>query len=119
MSLRWQDPRVVQIIPKHLDKLVLSTREADDKIWMPKIVVTNRDIEMYEIISSSVTIFRSGEVSRVERALVRILYKFALDDYPFDTQNLKLIIASTKYMMDDVVLQPSLNRKVNGVDETI
>lgn len=119
-SLRWKDARVAALIPEGQDKLVMSTQQSLKKVWSPQVVVTNRDIEMYEPISSSVTIFSSGEVLRVERAMVRVLHKFeALDGYPFDTQDLKVIIASSKYMTDEVVLVPSLNKKVSGVEEDV
>lgn len=117
MSLEWQDPRVVRLIPSDLEKLSMSLDQALTRVWMPGFVVTNKDIEKYEVISSSVSIFSSGRVLRVERAQVRCLWKFELGDYPFDTQNLKVKIASSKYMLDEVVLVPDNN--ASGVDETI
>jgi len=117
MSLEWQDPRVVRLIPNDLQKLSMSLDQALTRVWMPGFVVTNKDIEKYEVISSSVTVFSTGRVLRVERAQVRCLWKFDLGDYPFDTQNLKVKIASSKYMLDEVVLVPDNN--VSGVDEQV
>jgi len=119
MSIRWEDPRVVALIPVGLDKVSMGWEQAVKLVWMPGIVVTNRDIEKYEIISASVTIFRSGEVHRVERANSRIMKKFMLEDYPFDTQDLDVNIASSKYMLDEVVLVPDKTEFASGVEENI
>jgi len=117
ISLEWQDPRVVRLIPNDLQKLSMSLDQALTRVWMPGVVVTNKDIEKYEVVSSSVTVFSTGHVLRVERAQVRCLWKFDLEEYPFDTQNLRVKIASSKYMLDEVVLLPDNN--VSGVDETV
>lgn len=117
MTLKWKDPRVVSLVPKGLDKLSMSREQAEKAIWMPGIVVSNRDIEKYEIISSSVTIFRSGDVQRVERANTRVMKKFALKQYPFDSQNLTINICSSKYMLDEVVLKE--DEGSSGVYENI
>jgi len=117
MSLKWKDPRVIALIPEGLPKLSMSHGQAEKILWMPGIVVSNRDIEKYEIISSSVTIYPSGEVHRVERANTRVMMKFLLEDYPFDSQRLALNIASSKYMLNEVRLVPDDQKA--GVEENI
>jgi hypothetical protein len=117
LSLRWKDPRVVKLIPEGQDKLTIAWSQALARVWMPGIVVANRDIEKYEVISASVTLFRSGEVLRVERAHARCMKKFMLEEYPFDKQDLYVDIVSSKYMSDEVVLVP--NKSASGVDEHI
>jgi len=117
MSLRWNDTRVIGLIPAGHEKMSMAWSQALDLVWMPGIVVTNRDIEMYEIVSASVTIFRTGEVLRVERAQAKCLNKFELSAYPFDTQHLKIKISSSKYMANEVALVPDKN--VSAVKENI
>lgn len=117
ISLRWRDPRVSRLVPAGLDMISMSTREANNKIWMPEIVVSNRDIDEYDVISSSVSIFRSGEVLRVERNQVRVCDLFKLSEYPFDTQHLEIKIASSKYMLNEVVLVPSPVKNSSGIAE--
>jgi len=119
MTIRWTDPRVVALLPEGVDKFSMAWKDAEKKMWMPGIVVSNRDIEQYEIVSASVTIYRSGEVRRVERANARVMKKFELQDYPFDTQDLAVNVASSKYMLDEVVLSPDPDTKSSGVDEDI
>jgi len=117
MTLRWHDSRVIDLIPEGLDKLSMGQEQAEENLWMPGINVTNRAIEKYEIISASVTIYRSGEVRRVERAISQVMKKFELQGYPFDTQSLDVIVASSKYMTDEVVLEDS--KEDSGVYENI
>jgi hypothetical protein len=117
LSIRWHDPRVADLIPRGLDKMSMAWSQALELVWMPGLVVANRDIEMYEIISASVIIHRSGEVLRVERALARCMKKFALEEYPFDLQDLEIKVTSSKYMLNEVVLQSNVNK--SGVEETI
>lgn len=117
LSSRWKDERVVSLIPRGLEKISMAWSEALKLVWMPGLVIANRDIEMYEIISSSVTIFRSGEVVRVERALARCMHKYLLEEYPFDYQDLHVEVTSSKYMLNEVVLKPNMN--ATQVEETI
>jgi len=84
---------------------------------MPGVTVTNRDIREYEIISASVTLFKSGEVRRVERANTRVMKKFELMNYPFDYQNLTIDIASSKYMSAEVAMVP--DKESSEVEEHI
>lgn len=107
MTLKWKDPRVVALIPKGMDDLTLSKRESEMKIWLPMMAVTNRDIKKYDLISTAVMINRKGEVFKVERSQAIIKNKYILNDYPYDTQKLIVKIASTKYMIDEVMLVPA------------
>jgi len=122
MTIKWNDPRVISLLPKGLDKMSMSTNQAKKLVWMPGVVVSNRDIEKYEIIAASVTIYKTGEVRRVERANARVMKKYMLSDYPFDSQKLSVIIASSKYMADEVILVPEKladNQNASGVEENI
>jgi len=117
LSVRWNDTRVIELIPPGLDQLCMAWAQALKRVWMPGLVVTNRDIEKYEIISSSVTIYRTGEVRRIERAQARVMKKFDLASYPFDTQHLEVKLASSKYMLNELVL--AADNMSCGVEEHI
>jgi len=106
MALKWNDSRVVDLVPAGVDELSMSGKDALKKIWMPEVVVTNRDIKKYDLISTSVTIFRTGEVTKVERFGAIINQMYDLEDYPFDQQKMLVKVASSKYMLDEVVLEP-------------
>merc|ERR1719502_385791 len=96
-----------------MDELTLSKRESELKMWLPGIVVTNRDIGKYDLISTGVFIKRNGDVFKVERGTAVVKNVFALEHFPFDRQDLIVKIASQKYMIKDVVLKPSKDN--NGV----
>lgn len=116
IRLEWKDPRIVDLIPSDLDSMTISSDVARKKMWMPDVVVTNRDIDRYEILSSSVTLNRNGQAVKIERVHVKICEKFVLVDYPFDTEHFRVIIASSKYMLDDLVLVPDTRANSSGVD---
>jgi len=119
LQLTWNDPRVVGLVPAGVDEQTLSAEQATKSIWMPGIVVTNRAIKMYEIISTVVMIRKSGDVTKVERATVTCRSIFDLRQYPFDTQSFKMKIASSEYMLDELVLKPSKNQSDSGVSDGI
>jgi len=107
MTLKWVDKRVASLIPAGMDSMTLSKKESENQIWLPGMVVTNRDIKKYDLISTAVFINKKGEVFKVERSTAIVKNKFILDDFPFDRQNLVVKIASHKYMIDDVMLKPA------------
>merc|ERR1719424_445307 len=119
MALSWQDPRVADLVPSGMTKLSMSGKLALKKIWMPEVVITNRDIRKLETISTTVTIFKTGLVTKVERAVVVINNKYKLEEYPFDTQKLKVKIASSKYMLDEVMLKPDDDESTSGYTKTM
>jgi len=107
MTLKWMDKRVAALIPKGLEDLTLSKKESEMKIWLPMMAVTNRDIKKYDLISTAVMINKKGEVFKVERSQAIVKNKYVLNDYPYDTQQLVVKIASAKYMIDEVILKPA------------
>merc|ERR1740117_1320656 len=84
---------------------------------MPEVIVTNRDIKKYDLISTSVIISNTGEVTKVERAAVIINQMYALEEYPFDTQKLEIKVASGKYMLNEVVLEPDEDASSSGAKD--
>jgi len=117
MTLKWVDERVTKLIPDGLDELTLSKKSSEEKLWLPHMAVTNRDIDQYDLISTAVMINKKGEVFKVERFTAVVKNKYKLGDYPYDHQKLIAKIASTKYMIDEVVLQPS--KDGNGIADNL
>jgi hypothetical protein len=107
MTLKWIDHRVISLIPTGSDEMTLSKKESEQQIWLPGMVITNRDIKRHDLISTAVMINRKGEVFKVERVMVTVKNVYKLKDYPYDTQKLVVKIASSKYMLDEVVLKPA------------
>jgi len=119
LALKWKDPRVVDLIPAGLEHLTMPARMALKKMWMPEVVITNRDINKYDLISSSVRIDRKGDVFKVERATAVINQVYKLAEYPFDTQKLLIKVASSKYMLNEVVLEPHQEDANSGAKDTL
>lgn len=119
MSLMWKDERVAKLVPEGLEYVTLSERAAEKQIWMPDIRITNREIRGYEHISTGVTITKDGIVTKVERSLVRAKNFFRLKEYPWDVQHLKLKIASTRYMLNELKLKPSKDSAFSGCNPDI
>jgi hypothetical protein len=117
MTLRWTDKRVTKLIPKGLANLTLTEGEAKKMMWLPQVTVTNRDIRKVEVISIAVVIHKAGNIEKVERLLVNIKQRFMLADYPFDTQHLEVKIASSKYMISELVLVPSSDKQISGLNK--
>jgi len=115
--LKWIDARVAALVPAGSESLSMSGKVALQKIWMPEVIITNRDIKKYDLISTSVTIFKTGEVTKVERAGVIINQMYALEQYPFDSQKLEIKVASGKYMLDEVVLKPHVVKSTSGAKD--
>lgn len=119
MSLTWKDERVKDLVPDGLDNITLSQSDAKRKIWMADIRITNREIRQYELISTGVTVTKDGEVTKVERSLIRAKNFFNLRDFPWDTQQLEVKIASTKYMANEMKLKPSDDPKLSGYNKDL
>jgi len=117
LSYVWQDARVAKVVPAGLERVVLSASQAAAKVWTPMMAVTNRDMGAYNRISAEVQILKSGQVEMVERVQVKAANNFELNNYPFDVQDFRVKIASTKYMVDDLVLKPSSADGVSGIND--
>jgi len=119
VAVSWNDTRVSALVPPGLDRLSMSGKQALSTIWMPEVIVTNRDIRRWDVISTGVTIFKTGEVMKIERASYQILQMFELSQYPFDTQDLLIKVASGKYMLNEVVLEPDEDESISGAKKEI
>lgn len=106
IQLRWEDPRVKEVIPDGRQSVILPDSVAQSTIWLPSVEVTNRDIRRLELISTSIECTNAGIVNKVERVVVTVKNKFLMQDFPFDNQRLTVAIASTTYMIGDVVMHP-------------
>lgn len=113
--LKWKDTRAASKVPSDMNQITMSGKQALDSIWMPEVVITNRGIRQHDIVSTAVTITSAGDVTKVERSGATINSLYNLEEYPFDTQKLQIKIASSKYMLDEVVLAPDDDKSTSGV----
>jgi len=111
LTMQWMDPRASSVVPAGAEVFTLSNSEAilggfHGKVWTPGVEITNAAGQKFDRISSSITIAKDGKVTQVERVIAAIQNKFILNDYPFDTQTLRLNVESTQYMLNEVKLAP-------------
>lgn len=117
LTLMWEDKRTTKLIPKGAKNITLSQEEAGNKVWLPEIVVTNRDVDKYQIISTAVMLHEDGHVVKVQRLEVRVKDMYQLKQYPFDSQDLEVKIASSQYMSNAVKLQQSNDESYSGISD--
>jgi hypothetical protein len=115
MTLRWSDMRAVSLVPAGQDTITLSDDEAKVQMWLPQIEITDK-VDLNSI-ASSLTVGRDGIVTKVERSLVVVKNRFALEQYPFDEQKLRLNIASSKYMSKELNLATFDKSEYSGLRE--
>jgi len=118
IALRWFDPRTKRLSGGNFSQ-TLSRKDALSYLWMPDISVTNRDVNGLEEISTSFILNPNGTVTKIQRVLVRVKTEFRVIDFPFDQQILPIRIGSSKYMTDELVLQPSELPGFFGVEHGI
>jgi len=114
LTLRWMDPRVSKLVPADTPAVTISLADAKKNIWLPDMVVTNRDIKGQERISTAVEVHKDGTVVKTERSLLRVKQHFDVTAFPFDYQRPKIIVASATLMSEDLVLQAMPEATLQG-----
>jgi len=104
ITLSWYDPRAAGVIPHGNASTTFASEVAGQHIWLPDVQVTNRDIKGLEVVSSSVTVYSNGSVMKVERVIATVKSDFKINDFPFDTQCLRVRVASTSLSREELVL---------------
>jgi hypothetical protein len=115
LTLIWNDKRNIKLIPAGAENITLSQEEANKQVWLPEIAVTNRYVKKFQIISTAVELHRDGRTVKVQRVEVRVMDMYNLAQYPFDSQDLKVKIASSQYMLNAVVLKASNDKAYSGI----
>lgn len=119
LTFRWADPRNAQLVPAGLESVTLPPHIARKKIWLPDVGISNRAIKGIDVISTAFIIEKSGLVTKVERVLGVIKNKFFIGAFPFDEQVLKLRVASSTLMVDELQLVPLNSSHYSGVKEGV
>jgi hypothetical protein len=118
-SVRWFDARTIALLPKDVASLRVSSEEAAAMMWLPDVRPSNRAPLGIDIISSSVLVMADGTVTQTERAIVTLNSVFKTVDFPLDTQNLEVRLASSTYMLNEVHLVPTQDSKLWGAGESV
>lgn len=119
LTLRWTDPRTKSLVPAGVRKHTIKADIAKNEMWMPDVAVTNRKIGGQEVISSGTTVTLDGKVTKTERLIIVCTNKFQISSFPFDSQVLKLRVASTTMMLDEVKLTPIQDKLFMGIKDGV
>ena len=107
-TLTWQDPRLA-LPPDAQDRSDRVVPLSD--IWNPGLTLINRrDVRIFA--SDVARIAQDGRVTFEARRFAELSSPLTLHEFPFDTQELRIDIASTRYGPDEVEL--SLDRGTTG-----
>mmetsp|Transcript_52283 Transcript_52283/g.124719 ORF Transcript_52283/g.124719 Transcript_52283/m.124719 type:complete len:435 (+) Transcript_52283:165-1469(+) len=110
LHLTWTDPRAATLVPAGTQNISLSSEEATASgVWLPNVGITNlASWSGLKQISGTVTIDVSGTVTTTERHLVELRSRYEVVNYPFDSQELLVRIASSVFMADKLTIHPDL-----------
>lgn len=119
LALKWTDKRTISKIPKGAKNVTLSQGEAESSIWMPQISITDRQVHKLDVISTAVVLQKTGEVLKIQRVVSTVLDDYQDKEFPFDEQSVVVKIASTQYMLDELVLTPDNSPEWSGVQASV
>lgn len=105
LRLRWKDSELTfDSRTMGTNRLMFSHEEATKKletIWTPKLILGNATIQGTE---HGVFINADGMVTYIQRVKAIFDTKYELNAFPFDTQNLSVLITSERYKTNQIVL---------------
>jgi hypothetical protein len=102
LALQWTDPRL-RFVSQDENKVVLYRPE---EIWTPSVEIINAQ-KVDDQIAPMCTVTSDGTVYLVRRVVVLLNTQMDLRRFPFDRQNLDLIIeSSSRYGSSDLVFLP-------------
>lgn len=119
VTLKWKDPRVANVIPHGHPWVTVSSDVAADMMWIPDVMISNRDRGGVDIISENFNASRTGHVTKVMRALVLLQNSYSVHAFPFDSQTLTVRISSSRLMTEELRLKPLREKVLTGVKEGI
>eukprot|EP00747_Dinoflagellata_sp_TGD_P193428 gnl/TRDRNA2_/TRDRNA2_59573_c0_seq1.p1 gnl/TRDRNA2_/TRDRNA2_59573_c0~~gnl/TRDRNA2_/TRDRNA2_59573_c0_seq1.p1 ORF type:complete len:450 (+),score=80.16 gnl/TRDRNA2_/TRDRNA2_59573_c0_seq1:33-1382(+) len=116
LTLMWHDDRNMHLVPPGSDEVTLDVETANKVMWLPDMMVSNRARGGIESISTAFSVRNDGTVLKVERVSAELQSAFQLAAFPFDKQTLRATLASSKYMVEDLVLQPTNDTNIFGIN---
>lgn len=109
LTARWSDPRVAfTATNEDDDRRVFVGAEAErmlDSIWSPDLVIENEDGER-SIDARTLVVHDDGGVTYEEIFDAQLRTHFDLRAFPFDVQELPIVVESAAWNARNVVLQP-------------
>lgn len=109
-TAKWNDPRL-----KHesKDRIIQSV----DKVWDPFLTFTNR-LNITKSFPENVTVLSDGTVIYFQRVYGEFTQSLNFEDFPFDTQQLKINLIAIGLNSNEVNLIPDTG-DVSGINQNI
>ncbi len=104
VEVSWTDPRLVSSSPNRTEIRSLSAAD----IWTPRLLVLN-DRGLDALLPDVVTVDHSGNVTLRQRLAGSLAADLELQDFPFDTQDLRIDIVSYLYSPEELVFAEDSN----------
>lgn len=104
LTVAWNDTRAVDLVPEGEESITLPLDAFQGKHWDPSVVVTSRAIRGTEVVTSAIEVNVNGSILLVQRILAISHNKWDVRHFPFDSQNLTLLVASSNLMLHDLQL---------------
>lgn len=106
VMMSWKDERAAKLVPPGLKWVEFPQKDVESKLWLPRLDITNEDFDGISVISTQIKVHEDGTVEKVQRLIARLLNLYDPRLFPFDSQDLRLELASTRYMDDALILRP-------------
>ena len=108
MTATWQDPRL-RLSPDATDRV--DRIVAVSEIWNPELTLINRR-SVHTFAPDVARIAANGQITIEARRFAEFASPLDLHEFPFDTQELRIDLASTRYGPEEIEL--SLDRETTG-----
>lgn len=120
MAFQWQDERAGKLVTTG-DSLTLPQDAAEKQMWMPAMGLVSQNIDGVQVLSTSVTVDKKGNVHKIQRVIALLMHAFNGKDYPMETQTIQIILSSTKYMSEDLLVRllPDNDTAISKVPDAV
>ena len=108
LAANWMDVRAGKFVPEHDTYITLEDSHVDEwhgKVWIPSLEVINI-LGPKEISNKRLIIYKDGRVFYNERFNATLQSQMNFRKFPFDTQNLQIIIEPFSYAASRIAFSP-------------
>lgn len=123
LTQRWRDPRLAfDPLEQGLNRIDRVGEDADDFLksaWKPGLVIDNQ-VDDPDSRSVALSIHANGEAVLIERFESNFRFRMNMDAFPFDKQELTLVLSLPRYAKQEALLvNTEADRRNSGVEATL
>lgn len=121
LTQRWRDPRLVfDPLEQGLNRLDRVGEDADEFLkanWRPGLVIDNQ-VDDPDSRSVALSVHANGDVVLIERFESNFRFRMNMDAFPFDKQELALVLSLPRYAKQEALLVSTEADRRNSLVET-